>query len=114
MRQQHYHDPIMETIIALLAGVLITAFGVGLFWVAVSFTARPALGHSFYPNECCSGRDCDAISKSRVSIVEGGYLLDNAYFIPELEARKSLDGRYHACFPNPQKLRCFFAPVQSM
>lgn len=69
-----------------------------------------ANAHEWYPWECCSGHDCDAITPDRVKIVEGGYVIDGKFMVPTKEARRSQDEHYHACFPQPENLRCFFAP----
>ena len=65
-----------------------------------------------YPVECCSGYDCAAINEKRVSAAVGGYLIDGVHFVAQQDVRQSKDGEYHACFPKPETLRCFFAPPQ--
>jgi hypothetical protein len=69
-----------------------------------------AMAHSFYPVECCSGYDCNMIDAKRVSLASGGYMVDSKFFVPQKDVRKSEDGDFHACFPQPNNLRCFFAP----
>lgn len=76
--------------------------------------ATMALAHSWYPVECCSGHDCDAIQASRVQALgAGGYMVDGAHYVPAAQVRQSPDGEYHACFPSKDKLRCFWAPPPS-
>lgn len=73
-----------------------------------------ALAHSFYPIECCSGYDCEPISEERVEPLAGGdYRVDGKHVVPAKEVRISPDGLYHACFPTPERLRCFWAPPPS-
>jgi hypothetical protein len=69
-----------------------------------------ALAHSFYPVECCSGYDCAPIDAKRVGFSAGGYMVDGLHFVAQKDVRQSLDGEFHACFPQPNNLRCFFAP----
>lgn len=63
-----------------------------------------------YPWECCHDHDCAEIADSRVHTSPSGYVVDEHFVIPQSEVRQSPDGKYHACFPRPDKLRCFFAP----
>ena len=99
----------MKDDVPLIAGV-----GAVLLVLVIAFVmiaAPPARGHSFYDPYCCSGQDCEPIDDKRVKLVEGGYLLDDAHFIAEKDARQAPDGNYHACFwPNPETLRCFYRP----
>jgi hypothetical protein len=76
--------------------------------------AAPARAHDSgkgfdYPWECCSNRDCEEISEKRVKPVHGGYLVDGKFFIRQAEVRQSPVG-YHACFPTPDVMKCFWAP----
>lgn len=72
--------------------------------------ASPAFGHSWYPANCCSGRDCDVLSESRVAPHGSGYIVDQRFIVPASQVRRSMDGRFHGCFPTPNELRCFWAP----
>jgi hypothetical protein len=63
-----------------------------------------------YPFECCGGHDCSSIDDKRVSYAPGGYLVDGLHFVAQKDVRQSPDGQFHACFPQPNNLRCFFAP----
>lgn len=69
-----------------------------------------ARAHSFYPWECCAGFDCSEISSDRVSVSAAGYVVDGKFTVPYGETRNSPDGQYHACFPKPDQLKCFWAP----
>lgn len=80
--------------------------------MAVLAAGTAVLAHDWYPPSCCSGGDCAPLASERVSTTMGGYLIDGRYFIPNAAARDSMDGRYHACFPSPDKLQCFFKPPQ--
>lgn len=83
------------------------AFVLILLWLA----SMSAWGHEWYPVWCCSGGDCGVLEGHRVSAVPAGYLVDGKFVVPTSEVRKSMDGRYHGCFPQPDDLKCFFAPV---
>lgn len=67
--------------------------------------------HEWYPPGCCSGTDCAPLERGRVEHIPTGFLVDHTFFVPRSEAKDSMDGRYHGCFPTPTNLRCFFAPV---
>jgi hypothetical protein len=69
-----------------------------------------AVAHSFYSPECCSGFDCKPIDSKRVAYAPGGYMVDGRFFVAQKDARKSIDGEFHACFPQPDNLRCLYAP----
>lgn len=89
------------------------AFVSGLLWLC--FPMPPAFAHSWYPQECCQGIECQPLPKDRVREVPGGWMiLDNDEFIPFSQARPSPDGQFHRCVkdfwvPN-SPTRCFFAP----
>lgn len=74
-------------------------------------SVTPGFGHEWYPPNCCSGGDCAPIHDDRVKPDNtGGYIVDNKFKVARNEVKDSQDGRYHACFPKPDELRCFFAP----
>lgn len=64
-----------------------------------------------YPWECCHDHDCAEIADSRVRTSPAGYVIDGKFTVPQSQVRQSPDGKYHACFPNPERLQCFFAPA---
>lgn len=59
--------------------------------------------HSWYPKDCCSDRDCwpmghDADAREpEPTIVPGGYLTHDGFFVDERDTRPSSDGRFHVC-----------------
>jgi len=63
-----------------------------------------------YPWECCHDHDCVEINEGRVHTSPDGYVIDGHFIVPQSKVRRSPDGHYHACFPTPDKLLCFFAP----
>lgn len=69
-----------------------------------------AVGHEWYPTECCSGHDCTPAAPGRIGVTAQGYVVDGRFTVPFAQARRSLDGRYHVCFPAPDILRCLFVP----
>lgn len=86
-----------------------------VFTVAAIFmliAIASAIGHSWYPPECCGGNDCSEIDEARVRVVQGGYMVDGKSYVAHKDVRPSPDGKYHACFwPYPDRLHCFFAPM---
>jgi hypothetical protein len=99
---------IFLTFLALLAGVIVVL--IFFMMLAVFFSVPRAHAHSWYPMECCSGGDCAEIAPSRVKTSAAGYVIDGKFAVPYRDVRQSPDGRFHACFPTPEWLRCFFAP----
>lgn len=89
--------------------------GVALGFLALFYSVMSALAHDTgkgwaYPWECCADHDCAEISEDRVRTGPQGYVIDGRFIVPPAEVRQSPDGRYHACFPTPDKLKCFWAP----
>jgi hypothetical protein len=83
--------------------------------VLVSLSCWAALAHDFYPQECCSGKDCSPIKAERVRVTGNGYLVDGFHLVPFARARWSPDEHYHACWPSSGRmLGCFFAPQRAM
>lgn len=73
-----------------------------------------ASGHEWYPPSCCSGGDCEVLAEGRVKALDGGgYLVDERFRVERAEVRESLDGRFHGCFPTPDRMVCFFAPART-
>lgn len=90
-----------------------------------------AVAHSWYDYDCCSDRDCQAISADRVTITDEGYrvtLEDGDHLMVsgtfsgmilhgDEDIRPSQDGQYHACVSAPamgsgiQMLLCLYAPL---
>lgn len=82
--------------------------------LALFLLITPAFAHSWYPPECCSGKDCWPIPTASVTKVPGGYVLDNGEFIPESKAREGRDENYHICrYPFPTVI-CFFKPFSGV
>lgn len=91
----------------------------GVFSAPIIFLICWSVGHALahtapkgweYPWECCHNQDCAEIADSRVHTSSEGYVIDNHFVVPASKVRQSPDGHYHACFLNPEKLECFFAP----
>ena len=79
--------------------------------------AMPAKSHSWYPAICCGGQDCREITD--VEEVKGGYMVMHKWFRAYGQVLPSPDGNFHACTfhalgDTDEKLRCFFAPQNSM
>lgn len=84
--------------------VLLIVWGVGEAF------AHSAVTGWEYPFERCHDNDCAEIADSRVHTSSEGYVVDGHFVVPQSQVRQSPDGHYHACFPTPNKLLCFFAP----
>lgn len=112
----------------LAALILAAAYGIifGIIAVTSPASAHEA-GAQVYDRSCCQGNvthgDCQPISDSAVTPIDGGYLITLAPGVHHLvtrphsftrsqsETRKSDDGRYHVClYPTEEYLRCFYAP----
>lgn len=83
-----------------------------IFGIAMLCAVTLVNAHEWYPPFCCSGSDCVPLAAERVQALAGGYLIDGKFFISGSQARLSQDGRYHGCFPNPEKLHCLFVPLR--
>lgn len=98
----------------VIAAVVLAAFPV----------SKPAAAHSWYPQSCCSGYECEAIPIDGIVDTGNGYrviylpprfgTIDE--YIPRDKARHSEDGSFHACWrankASPRAI-CFFAPVNA-
>ncbi|WP_293857164.1 hypothetical protein [uncultured Alsobacter sp.] len=88
--------------------------------LAFILVAGPALAHSWYPLECCSGTDCEMLSVRQMTRDETSWILPNGQKVPFEQARQSQDDEFHWCRHDkrpqtqiiaPGALRpCFFAP----
>lgn len=93
----------MKTSAVILASLIALA--------SLLFILSPAFAHSWYPHECCHDKDCAEIADNRVrQDGAGGYIVDGKFPVHRSQVKTSPDGHYHACFPNPDLLLCFFAP----
>ena len=72
--------------------------------------------HEWYPTNCCGGKDCFPLDPSRVAPQnDGSYIVDGKFTVRREDVQLSFDGRYHGCFyPDPDTLRCFFAPDRAI
>lgn len=94
----------------------------GFFWLTWAVVilicagwVYSAVGHEWYPADCCSGHDCGPIDDDRVTrLPSGDYEIDGKWIFSRTDqttTRRSLSGRYHACFPNPgERPKCIFVP----
>lgn len=95
----------LHAVLGVLAVVALMAV------LLLGWMIAPARGHSWYPPFCCAGNDCDVLAPGRVRALDGGgFVIDERFVVPAGEVRNSMDGRYHGCFPQPDNLKCFFAP----
>ena len=99
---------IISGILAIV--LLIFALGAAVGWLV--------LAHEWYPPDCCSGHDCAPLLNTRVErMADGTWRVDGEYIFPAYnpaqpygETRLSQSGRFHACFPNEGRPKCFFVP----
>ena len=80
--------------------------------------AEPALAHSFYELECCSGRDCKPVSDDEVRPTKEGWLVKTTGEIIKYNSwpvKHSPDGRFHRCaglgnFGPEGRTQCLYVP----
>lgn len=89
----------------------IAAFVIAVSVVAASYALAHDTGKGWsYDWACCHDTDCDEIAASRVRTTPEGYIVDGKHFVSHADAKFAPDGRYHACFPTPEFLRCLYVP----
>lgn len=87
--------------------------GAALGALALGALPGASVGHSWYPSECCSDRDC---AEARGEPVAGGYRITakdgRSWIFDESAVRRSEDGHYHLCImPGAEKPLCAFVPL---
>ena len=76
--------------------------------------AVTAQAHEWYPQECCSDRDCRAVDAPKIEVTTGGYLI-NGQYVPKESVRPSPDGDWHICeLPLTKHILCVFEPKGSV
>jgi hypothetical protein len=89
------------------------AFGIVLFLLALWLA--PSRGHSWYPQECCSSRDCYPVVDPREIGESGADYIYRGLRIPKAHSRPSPDGLYHVCVISTgfgqRMIRCLFRPT---
>ena len=73
-----------------------------------------ASAHSWYPQECCSDRDCAPLAESQTpKPLDGGdWLLTTGEVVPRAKVKWSPDGLYHLCRHTAGHIYCLFVPPQ--
>ena len=87
------------------------------FLAAISLLGALAQAHSWYPKECCTGKDCAPVEKVTWLVPTGGGLpqlvvtstLGTAVVPHDLPVRESKDGRMHVCIQDVWVV-CLFIP----
>jgi len=83
--------------------------------VIVVLAATAAFAHSWYPQNCCSGKDCAPLDSLRVKVTLQGYIIDGRHHVQHGQALWSPDENYHGCFPTwTGPIGCFWAPRPAM
>lgn len=84
-----------------------------------------AWGHSWYPYECCSEKDCEPMTATDLKRNDEGWILPNGQVVPFDNARVSPDHAFHWCrhaYEDPMRpiineykdgkaIPCFWAPT---
>lgn len=75
-------------------GLFVAAALVAAFLLSLSNVRA----HEFYEMACCHDRDCAPVDDSRVSPVNGGFLVDGE-FVPmrDPRVRRPINEQYHIC-----------------
>jgi len=92
---------------------------VALALAVILTSPTPVLAHSWYAQECCSGKDCQELPDGSVTEERYGYsVLSNqnyqTYFIPygDKVIRYSKDIKYHLCQARTTfVVLCFYVPT---
>jgi len=82
---------------------------------------RPALGHSWYPHECCHDQDCAPVDQVQSVPELDGIIVSSkigtALVPATFPKRESKDNRMHVCLRKSQsgenKVICLFLPPES-
>ena len=90
---------------------------VALALLIVFFLARPAKSHSWYDADCCSDRDCEAVSAvtfvastpGTVPVMVVTTSFGTKPVTPRTKMRESKDSRMHACIYQGE-LICLYLP----
>jgi hypothetical protein len=88
--------------------------------VSTVHLCSPAGGHSWYPQECCSGRDCAPVEKINWLVLANDGLpqlvvtsaIGTAVIPHDMPERGSKDGRMHVCIQDVWAI-CLFIPPQN-
>ncbi|NVP57577.1 hypothetical protein [Mycoplana rhizolycopersici] len=79
---------------------------------------RPALAHSFYDIECCSGIDCKPVPDGEIKATKEGWLIRTTGEIIKYNSwpvKHSPDGHFHRCaglgdFSPRGRTQCIYVP----
>ena len=79
--------------------------------LALLLLAGPAMAHSWYDADCCSGTDCAPLEPDEVKALADGYHF-RGFVLPyrDPRIRVSKDPDYHWCENPKGYVRCFYAP----
>ncbi len=79
-----------------------------LLTISLLFTTS-ALAHSWYPNDCCSDKDCKPVKCTEIMPVIDGFEY-NGYKFTRDKIRASQDGTCHICITTSNYPICVFFP----
>lgn len=88
--------------------------GSALVMLGACTLASRALGHSWYPWECCSDQDCEPITGD-VEETQSGYVLPDGRTVSYRDPliKVSADARFHWCRNvTTGRLICLFVPAR--
>ena len=83
--------------------------------LAISTTLASPV-HDWYPQQCCSGRDCQQVADDSVEPTAGGYhIKETGEIIPYSRTMTSPDGHVHRCWAHIVRVPishtiCLFVP----
>lgn len=82
-------------------------------WIYFAVSIGVARGHSWYPPECCSDKDCAPLPANLIPkpLAGGDWLLTTGEIVPRSKVKWSPDGHYHLC-QTPHTTYCLFVPPQ--
>ena len=100
--RSYANQSIQNTIVAILAGVVVLIGAVFVVWVLSLSAARRAHAHSWYPIECCNGQDCHPIACDSITETKEGHVWHGLLF-EEAKVKASKDGQCHVCAGEEQQ-----------
>lgn len=103
--------------VAMILRIVVTAIAIIVLAIAALWAAT-ALAHSWYPPDCCAGKDCKPIACNALTI-EGRIIVyreqEQLYFADVRNTRISPDELCHICiWPGTKTIRCLFTPQNIM